>query len=197
MSNIRNSTTINDVLNLYKDKKYKLYNGYLDINIFGIRNIFGEQNKFDDAIGILFNISRTREDWQMFVCDATTDPGTYHLNNPGRVEGTAILCPGQYKQSFSFGLHKGQYECLVQIKPVKVYRDNNRNDVLDFINEKDTFSGIQIHRANSSKKSTQVDKWSAGCQVIADPLDFKEFMNITNDSAKLYGDKFTYTLFED
>ena len=40
--------------------------------------------------------------------------------------------------------------------------------------------GINIHRATKweGKKSTQIDKWSAGCQVIAANDDFKLFMEI-------------------
>jgi hypothetical protein len=45
-------------------------------------------------------------------------------------------------------------------------------------------------------KSTQIDKWSAGCQVIAANSDFKLFMEVVNKSAKLYGNSFTYTLVE-
>ena len=58
--------------------------------------------------------------------------------------------------------------------------------------------GINIHRATAREggKSTQVDKWSAGCQVIAANDDFKTFMAIVHKSAALYGRSFTYTLIE-
>ena len=45
-------------------------------------------------------------------------------------------------------------------------------------------------------KSVQIDKWSAGCQVIAENNDFKLFMELVNKSATLYGNSFTYTLIE-
>ena len=58
--------------------------------------------------------------------------------------------------------------------------------------------GINIHRATSREggKSVQIDKWSAGCQVIAANADFKLFMELVNKAAKLYGNSFTYTLVE-
>ena len=38
--------------------------------------------------------------------------------------------------------------------------------------------GINIHNAGAS--STQVDKWSAGCQVFSHSADFEEFMRGVN-----------------
>ena len=81
-----------------------------------------------------------------------------------------------------------------------VYRDNNRDDVYNLNTEKtDTgLYGINIHRATkyAGKKSTQVDKWSAGCQVIASNDDWKEFMSICRKARKRWGNRFTYTLLE-
>ena len=58
--------------------------------------------------------------------------------------------------------------------------------------------GINIHRATKweGKKSTQIDKWSAGCQVIAANDDFRAFMKIAYISEKYWGNSFTYTLIE-
>jgi len=56
--------------------------------------------------------------------------------------------------------------------------------------------GINIHRATSrvGGESVQVDKWSAGCQVMANNSEFKTFMEIINKAAKIWGNSFTYTL---
>ena len=56
--------------------------------------------------------------------------------------------------------------------------------------------GTNIHRASKTGTSTEVNNWSAGCQVIANIDHFNEFMDICRQSAKLYGNKFTYTLFD-
>ena len=71
-------------------------------------------------------------------------------------------------------------------------------ETYDFIEENvhEGIYGINIHRATSREggKSVQVDKWSAGCQVIAANNDFKLFMEVVNKAAKVWGNSFTYTL---
>ena len=56
--------------------------------------------------------------------------------------------------------------------------------------------GINIHRANKWGTSTQIDKWSAGCQVIANNEDFLQFMTLANSAKDIWGNSFTYTLIE-
>jgi hypothetical protein len=53
-----------------------------------------------------------------------------------------------------------------------VYRDNNKNDVIDFVSQSlDTgVFGINLHHASATGESVQVDGWSAGCQVFANIL---------------------------
>jgi hypothetical protein len=41
-----------------------------------------------------------------------------------------------------------------------------------------------------------INKYSAGCQVFADPDDFDEFMAILYKAREEWGNKFTYTLLE-
>ena len=83
---------------------------------------------------------------------------------------------------------------------VTVYRDNNRDDNYD-LDESNTTTGlfgINIHRATARKggTSTRVDKWSAGCQVIASNDDFHEFMDICQSAREIHGNSFSYTLIE-
>ena len=54
------------------------------------------------------------------------------------------------------------------------------------------YFGINIHKAG--RASTQVDKWSAGCQVISRSEDFATFMDLTEEAAERHGNSFTYTL---
>ena len=58
--------------------------------------------------------------------------------------------------------------------------------------------GINIHRATgrAGKKSSQIDKWSAGCQVIADNDDWHCFLDICQQAREIWGNNFTYTLIE-
>jgi hypothetical protein len=89
---------------------------------------------------------------------------------------------------------------LRQQKPIKVWRDDNKDNVYDHIADdiQDGIFGINIHRATKypGKESTQVDKWSAGCQVIAAYNDFEEFMNVMYKARDAWSNSFTYTLIE-
>ena len=128
----------------------------------------------------------------------TTDPGKYWLENPINPKGTAILVPGQYPGTWKLGKHQGKYEALVQRKPVKVWRDNNKDSIIDYpyahAEVSEGYFGINIHRSNPYDKSYIVDKWSAGCQVFQAVDDYKEFMGLCKSSADLYGNSFSYTL---
>jgi hypothetical protein len=172
-----------------------------DVNIIGVRNSdtkYKVTNKFDDILTISYKDELGR--WKYHEYDCTTDPGTHWVKNVLKKSGVAVLRPGQYIGSHCIGQHKGVYEALTQKLPVIVYRDNDRDDEynLDEGKTETGIFGINIHRAtkHSGKKSTQIDKWSAGCQVIAGNDDWKEFMEICNKAVKTWGNSFTYTLIE-
>jgi hypothetical protein len=123
---------------------------------------------------------------------ATTRPGKHWLTNLLNPKGTAVLKEGQYKNTWRLGKHQGKYEALVQVMPVDVFRDANKDERADAIGVIDRgLFGINIHRANQSMISKLVDRWSAGCQVIADPNDFNFLIKKCKDSGK---GVFTYTL---
>ena len=69
---------------------------------------------------------------------------------------------------------KGNMMPFVKELLSKVYRDKNKDNVYDLNDDNvhEGIFGINIHRATAKKggKSWRVDKWSAGCQVIADPM---------------------------
>ena len=117
-----------------------------------------------------------------------------------RKEGVAMMKPGQFRRSHKIRLHAGKYPALGQCGPVTVYRDANKDDRydLDDSNTQTGLYGINIHRATGrkGKTSTQVDKWSAGCQVIANNDDWHEFLDICYEAKAIWGNKFTYTLIE-
>ena len=186
-----------------KAKGYKWFTAdNYDVNIVGVRNADtnGEvTNKFDDCVTLSYK-DDTGE-WHFHCFDATTDPGSHWTEKQLlNKNGVAILKEGQYRGSHMIGLHQGKYEALRQKKPLKVYRDGDKDGVYDFIEENvhEGIYGINIHRATSREggKSVQVDKWSAGCQVIASNDDFAVFMKICNQAKDLWGNSFTYTLIE-
>ena len=195
--------TIQQIKNTLDSKGYKWFTGNkgYDVNIVGVRNSATEgriTNKFDDKITLSYKDLNGK--WKFHCFDCTTDPGMYWTQNLLNPNGVAILKPGQYRGSHKIGLHQGKYEALRQQKPLKVYRDGDKDKEYDLLEEnvKEGIYGINIHRATARAggKSTQVDKWSAGCQVIAANDDFRLFMEIIKKGAGIWGNSFSYTLIE-
>ena len=187
-----------------KAKGYKWFEdnnnkGY-DVNIVGVRNSETKgrvTNAFDDCITISYKVDG---EWQFHCFPCTTDPGSHWVENILNEKGVAILKPDQYRSSHKLRLHQGKYLALGQKTPVTVYRDNNRDGNYDLDESKtDTgLFGINIHRATgrAGGKSTRVDKWSAGCQVIADNDDWHTFLDICQTAREIWGNSFSYTLLE-
>lgn len=191
--------TLEEIKKAVLSKGYKWFeNGDYNINIVGIRNSETENqvtNKFDDCVTVSYKVNG---EWNFHCFKATTDPGTHWTKNLLNKDGVAILVPGQYRGSHKIGLHKGKYEALRQKKPLKVYRDKNKDGVYDLLEENihEGIYGINIHRATAHGESKQIDKWSAGCQVLAKTSDFNKLMELARKSSGLYGNSFTYTLIE-
>jgi hypothetical protein len=170
--------------------------GDFDLNLVGIRNMRDlNANSFNDVFCIAFK-DQGQPVLLQYAC--TTDPGTYYRLNPANVQGTAILPPDQYPGMWKLGKHKGQYEALVQRHPTVFIRDNNRDAQLDLNARRGhrELIGLNCHRARADGTSKQVDRWSAGCQVIANSGDFDQLMRLAKYAANIYGDSFGYTLFE-
>jgi len=190
--------TIKNIKNALRNRKYIFFdNGDpWNVNIVGIRGENPGTNAFDDFITMTYR--NEKGEWIFHKWPATTDPGKYWLNHPLNTKGTAVLVPGQYRGSHMIGLHKG-YEALVQKRPLKVYRDNNQDNVIDLDPKtvEEGIFGINIHRSNPFTESYYVDKWSAGCQVFKRVDDFLAFMSICRVAAESFGNSFTYTLIEE
>jgi hypothetical protein len=178
----------------FEDAANKSY----DVNIVGVRNSStGNKvtNVFDDVITISYKDETGN--WVYKEWMNTTEPGkksVLQYESMGIRGGVARLVEGQYRGSHALGLHQGKYEALRQVKPVKVYRDDNKDLVYDENKITEGVYGINIHKAGQD--STWVENWSAGCQVFKRVKDFDEFMKIVKKSSKIHGNSFTYTLIE-
>jgi hypothetical protein len=187
---------VGDIVVVMRNKGFKVFenpSGH-DLNLVGIRNSSSRANEFDDWLTVFYWFDGV---WNLFAFPGTTDPGTFYRENPLSVRGTAIMKPGQYSRAYQIGKHQG-YKAMQQIGLITVYRDNDKDQELDTTgNEEDTgLHAINIHRANRERASTQVDKWSAGCQVVQDPDHFDFFMTLCQRGADKFGNAFTYTLLE-
>lgn len=179
-----------------KTKGYVWFEGDkdYDVNIVGIRNSSpGNKvtNVFDDTMTLSYKVGGV---WKFHSWPCTTDPGTKGVKEYHNVNGVARLVEGQYRGSHTIGLHQGKYEALRQSKPVKVYRDPNKDMIYDETKIQEGVFGINIHKAGVD--STYVENWSEGCQVFKKSADFEQFMSIIREASKIHGNGFTYTLIE-
>jgi len=179
-----------------KAKSYAWFEGAkdYDVNIVGVRNsATGDKvtNLFDDHLTLSYKVGG---EWKFHCWPATTDPGTKGVMQYGNKAGVARLVEGQYRGSHIIRLHGGKYEALGQNKPVKVYRDPNKDMKYDENKIAEGVFGINIHKAGAD--STYVENWSEGCQVFKRAKDFEEFMVICRKARDIHGNSFTYTLIE-
>jgi hypothetical protein len=188
--------------NTYKKLGYKLNDDSkgFNPNILGIRTKEVDSNTFNDWLIVWDN----KGYFEKYM--ATTDPGVYWRVHPMNVEGVGMMVEGQYIDHYVLGLHKGEYEALVEATQVEAYRDNDKDTKLSNKSGKKSKGkfGMNIHRANlEGYGSKLVDKWSAGCQVLANytsrregkvVIEWVHFLTSMRKCVPANNGKFTYTL---
>jgi hypothetical protein len=123
-------------------------------------------NTFDD-FGVLWIDGKVTE---VFPCSTTA--GKYWIQNPithGGVTGTAIALVQVVKGSHQFVTNKNWANLWLgmpyfkQIGSIRIYRDGNKDGVIDVKTIQEGLFGINFHQAGLG---SLVDRWSAGCQVV-------------------------------
>jgi hypothetical protein len=112
--------------------------------------------------------------------EGTTEPGTYWTMNPMSPGGAARIAFDQYK-SWIVGTHRagtsGAHEALVQVQPVSVHRDLNK----DFKRTNDRIDtglfGINQHWGYDAPKD-DLGQTSAGCLVGRTKAGHVDFMTL-------------------
>ena len=179
------------------DKRgYRFFTEPYSMNIYAIRNKTQAPNKFNDILGVAYSNGLTTVQCEF---PATVDPGTNWLVNPMDRGGAAAIVPGQYLALWKLGTFKGT-RALIQIRPIKVYRDNNRNEVFDY-NPRDITEGmygIFLHQHfQGIDIASIVGTSSAGCVVPQRLVDWKYFFDVIElQRENGLGDTYTFTLFE-
>tara|TARA_R100000152_G_C6772603_1_gene199581 strand:+ start:1252 stop:1860 length:609 start_codon:yes stop_codon:yes gene_type:complete len=180
---------------------YKIFlNKNYDLNLIACRSPSRESGKFDDLFHVIYRMG-DRYVQETYSC--TTDAGLYWMHNPSRVEGTAILVPGQYRNAYKLDYHGGNKSHLALCQrgnTVQVYRDSNRDNILDHDPDsiQEGWFGINIHRASTSHVAENVHKYSAGCIVIQEIDDFNRLIALAKKQIDTLGyESFSLTLLED
>jgi hypothetical protein len=188
--------TLKEVIDSVEGQGYQLDRRPFKLNVVGVRNLADTvPDEFQDEIAYFYYDNNGNTVGK--VARGTTSPSVYFLQNPMNMSGTAILQQGQYQDAYAIGLHRGLYSALVQVKPVTVIRDTDRNSYLDFLADTQTgLFGINIHRATKKNNQAIIGRDSAGCQVYMYEEDFNGMMNMAKKSREMYGNKFTYTLID-
>jgi hypothetical protein len=189
--------TLKDIIGSAQKLGYNIDKRPNKLNIIGVRNSNAtSQEKFDDLIAY-FTYDKNGN-LVGKVVPGTTDPSTVFLKSPINVKGAAILKSGQYKDAYAIGLHRNQYEALVQVKPVTVIRDADRNALINYFAPTQTgLYGINIHKAQKGKNNEDIiGTDSAGCQVFRNLTDYMDMMRMAQTSRKNHGNSFTYTLID-
>jgi hypothetical protein len=185
--------TLEKALNNAGHKLFATDNKDFNLNIIGIRSNKPTVNEFNDLIVVAWKFNGL---WTIKKYVATTLAGVKWLKKPLNPKGCAILKEGRYSKTWKLGMHRNTYAALCQIKPVEVYRDNDKDSEYDLWENsiKKGLFGINIHRASAFNVLSKVDLYSAGCQVFQDPKQYDEFISICRNSQRLWGEFFTYTL---
>ncbi|MGF3022359.1 peptidoglycan-binding protein [Methylobacterium aquaticum] len=143
-------------------------------------------NKFND-LRIVFTIGLDgRPNLDGSVWDGTTEPGRFWTMNPMNPKGAARIAFNQYK-AWVVGTHHPQtpsaHEALVQVEPISVYRDLNK-DFKRTGDQPDTgLFAINQHWGYDASKD-DIGRTSAGCLVGRFKDGHRKFMSLVKDDPR-------------
>ncbi|MBV8216466.1 MAG: hypothetical protein JOZ08_24885 [Verrucomicrobia bacterium] len=109
---------------------------------------------YDDVLILM--IGNVCTEWK-----GSTNPGLYFINHPSNPRGCAQLIEGIHM--FKPGVHDGRFSAFVQAEAFHINRLDEKGKVVS--HEVGQF-GIHLH---SGGPGEDVDKYSAGCQIIWSP----------------------------
>ncbi len=183
-------------------------NGDYNLNMIAIRENDEFENTFSDTLHIAYKVNNV---WELLTTKWTTLAGTLGVGgekNPltasqtgTGVSGTAVIVEGQYRSVYQFiDSYTGWlwYPYFNQIKPMKYYRDNDKDGKITRTTIHEGNYATNMHRmSNNGVESNQVNfwnvGWSQGCMGNPEP-QFRLILPAVREAVKRYGDKFTMTL---
>lgn len=180
-------------------KRYQVFCGANQYNIVYLEGADADgrpnadlPNCFNDrrlVIEISNEVAVTRGNWE-----ATTEPGNYYTCHPMNPGGAARIAFGQYN-AWQVGLHgrSQPHEALVQVSPISVHRDLNK----DFKRTGDRIDkgnfGINQHWGYNLPLNN-VANASAGCLVGRSSGGHMDFMALIKKDIRFQSDRrFVFT----
>jgi hypothetical protein len=147
-------------------------------------------NTFDDFVAVY------KSGLPVMALPCSTTAGDYYVFNPltvGGITGTAIACEQQIVGAHQF-VTAANWKFLwlnapyfMQVLPITIYRDGNKNRLIDVFIKMFGLFGINFHRGGIA---AFINGWSAGCLVVQDIYWFEVCKLFTN------GQRIDFTLFE-
>ena len=136
--------------------------------ILGVQSNEDTYNYFDDKFYMF------KGEKFVAVVTGTTNAGTTGLKNYNRYNRHGVLVVKTdewYHGLWRFGYHKGKMPALKQIRPIKYFRDWNKNNKIEEVGKiLEGIKGINFHTVLYKKKLSFIRKliggWSVGCQVV-------------------------------
>jgi hypothetical protein len=161
--------TIEKIHEVMKKNGMQVFSTPFSVTLGGIRTKDNKSNKFNDW---LFASYFNRDNKiQSVIIPGTVDAGLTSRLNPSNKKGTAIIQHGiQHRGVYEYQNpkvhegargHKGK-EAFRQIKPMQLWRDNNKNELLETgENAETTLSFTNGH--DMGTLGNDVNSWSEGC----------------------------------
>jgi len=113
--------------------------------------------------------------------EATTEPSRRWTQDPMNPKGAARIAFGQYK-AWAMGMHHG-HEALVQVSPITVYRDANKDYRRDGDARDTGLFGINQHWGYDLPRN-DLGTSSAGCLVGRSTAGHREFMRLVKSDRR-------------
>lgn len=147
-------------------------------------------NTFDDFVAVY------KSGLPVMALPCSTTAGDYSIFNPltvGGITGTAVAMEQQIIGAHQF-VTAANWKFLwlnapyfMQVLPITIYRDGNKNRLIDSHIKQFGLFGINFHRGGVA---ATINGWSAGCHIVQDNMWFEVCKLFAN------GQRIDYTLFE-
>lgn len=183
--------------------------GRFNLNVVGTRHWNRVAGGYDDVMNVCYFDNTDRWVHRQFAW--SLDSGRPGLLKPVNRLGTGIIAEGQYRSAWELGQHgisggRQGYRALVQCKPIRVHRDDNRDALLNTdipTVVAPALSRINVHASSRDPYSlkggprTRIGPWSVACMVSEQNEDFVEFMQLCERQNEVgFGPKVTISIID-